>query len=581
MARRFKNKAPKVSNVKPMWMNDQVTTISRNESSRKMEMLKPNIWYSHSVNEANSSKLQNQAKGLLKEMVILTQNLFLAAIPSIKANCNWNFKTGEGLSNTLKSFPIDMIERILASVKVFAFNVVSGHTIYSVTVNSVVNTMNDGYARISIIQFSAQEQFVRYGQLRCNLIRDPNYSSSTNIRMKLAHDIDILIDCSKGKSSFEHMATDAIEYQDLFVELIKAFRDNIMKSFSGSKLSLPANVDYTDLFSVIISQSPHGYVNDNVIKYLKDRVKNADTTNDPNPTLFDLIDRPMEFDNIDCMHIPAIDDLISRLHLNIDDELFTDIPLLDFDDYESDWIINYCMTHDVYCNSNKDNTYNLKEYIVDEQRFGLNFRKNFWNPSRLNNDIQTTIFTYPIEDTNAIDFVVLHNAGDNRYTAYILHYNDITKFNPINVDSIYTFVIIDKEHGGKITFSDTNNLSTNNILDIIRFITSTMIVIHDHPELNRMIVEQRKMVEWRKLKPDDLTEPKFVIRRIIRTQAGVKRYIKENASKVESGLIHYTLEEWSRRAHIRKLKDGREILVKASKCHRHKPLSDIEIHLKL
>lgn len=577
MARRFKNKAPKVSNVKPMWMNNQASMPPRNESSRKMEMLKPNIWYSHSANEANSSKLQNQAKGLLKEMVILTQNLFLTDIPSIRANCNWNFKTGERFSNAFQSLqPFQMLYSIVASARAFAFNIISDHTIYNITINSVVNATNDNYARISIIQFSTQEQFVRYGQLRVNI-----HQYSSDIQIKLAHDIDILIDCSKGKSSFEHIATDAREYQDLFGELLKAFKDNFMRSFNGNKLSLPANVDYTDLFSVIISQSPHGYVNDNVIKYLKDRAKNADTTNDPCPTIFDIIDRPMEFDDIDCMHIPAIDDLISRLHLNIDDELFADIPLLDFNDHESDWIINYCMTHDVYCNSKQDNAYNLKEYIVDEQRFGLNFRKNFWNPSRLNNDIQTTVFTYPIEDTNAIDFVVLHNAGDNCYTAYILHYNDMTKFNPINVDSMYIFFIIDKEHGGKITFSDANKLSANIVLDIVRFITSTMIVIHDHPELNRIIVEQRKMVEWRKPKPDDLTEPKFVIRRIIRTQAGVKRYIKENASKVESGLIHYTLEEWSRRAHIRKLKDGREILVKASKCHRHKPLSDIEIHLKL
>lgn len=579
MARRFKNKAPKVSNVKPMWMNDQVTTISRNESSRKMEILKPNIWYSHSVNEANSSKLQNHTKGLLREMVILCHQLFLASIPSVKADCNWNFKTGEGFSNAITSFPTDLVGSILASAKVFAFNVISDHTIYSVTVKSI--NVNDGYCHVSIVQFSTQEQFVRYGQLRINISQDSIYSSTANVRIKLAHDTDILIDCSKGKSSFEHMATDPREYRNLFIELLTAFKDNFMRSFNGNKLSLPANVDYTDLFSVIISQSPHGYVNDNVIKYLKDRAKNADTTNDPWPTIFDIIDRPMEFDDINCSNIPAIDDLISRLHLNIDDELFADIPLLDFNDHESDWIINYCMTHDVYCNSKQDNAYNLKEYIVDEQRFGLNFRKNFWNPSRLNNDIQTTVFTYPIEDTNAIDFVVLHNAGDNCYTAYILHYNDMTKFNPINVDSMYIFFIIDKEHGGKITFSDANKLSANIVLDIVRFITSTMIVIHDHPELNRIIVEQRKMVEWRKHKPDDLTEPKFVIRRIIRTQAGVKRYIKENASKVESGLIHYTLEEWSRRAHIRKLKDGREILVKASKCHRHKPLSDIEIHLKL
>ena len=95
-----------------------------------------------------------------------------------------------------------------------------------------------------------------------------------------------------------------------------------------------------------------------------------------------------------------------------------------------------------------------------------------------------------------------------------------------------------------------------------------------------MITEKHERL-FNKPKPDNLTNPDFVIRRIIKTHSMARKYIKEKSSIESNKSVKYTLEEWGRRAHIRKLKDGREIYIKASQCHRHKPLSDIEIHLKL
>ena len=76
----------------------------------------------------------------------------------------------------------------------------------------------------------------------------------------------------------------------------------------------------------------------------------------------------------------------------------------------------------------------------------------------------------------------------------------------------------------------------------------------------------------------------FVIRRILKTSEGAKKYIKEKLDDVSiSRDIVYTLETWTRRGHWRRLPNSNEkIFIEETTCSRRLEIAkEKEIHLKL
>lgn len=564
MAKRKKHKTSKFSNQMLTRVNN---SLYQSEPSRTMHSLQQNIWYSLPQKLSANLITQSNAMKLAKELAVLTQLEFLGEAQSILV-ASYDFNNFNSVNPELSN----MIK--LLNHKEWRYNIQGKHCIYHISAN-----MTNDCQYVNIIQIHNNYDYARMGKLKM--------SKNDNI-LTLIDNIDIVFDCGNNSNSFNYMASNSTEYTKLFFELVSIIADPSIP-VAGVTMSIHGEENGNKLFSTIFNLCPHGYVNDNIIMYLQDNKfsptftdKYANGINIDLNSLINLIQVVDAIDIKDCIDMNVVTEILDHIHNFDDNELFSEIPLLDFSDREIDIIHRYANHNNVYCDlyNPKDNLYyDLKSYLT-EQRFGINFRKDIDDPNMKGRIIHTVIFTCPNYDTKQIDFFVLHNSNKGQYGLYIMHYENMEHFNPIHVDAVYYYIIIDKEHGGYITFK-RNLLETTDIpLIAIHLVTETMVIIHDHPETTAMITEKHERL-FNKPKPDNLTNPDFVIRRIIKTHSMAQKYIKEKSSIESNKSVKYTLEEWGRRAHIRKLKDGREIYIKASQCHRHKPLSDIEIHLKL
>lgn len=566
MKKHNNRKMPKVSNQKPIWMNHSLN--NNNELIRKNYSLQQNILYSLPCNVKIDEVVQTNAIKLAKELAILTQIEFLAESPIKVVNYDFNC---DNINDPMLSLYLLLIKSINFQDR--RYTIQGKHFMYHVSIVS----LNDNYF-INIIQINNECNYARMGRLML----------SDDKTFKLVDNMDIIVDCSDKMVSSKYMATNSTEYTKLFADL-ESYISNDKIPISGHVLNIDGIESANNLFGTIFSLCPHGYANDNVVMYLQDNNFSPDFINKYNQNknidfnkVADLLQTTNDETFINSTNMSMIKKIIDYLHDFDGKELFYEIPLLDFSDNEDAIIQKYAIDNGIYCNLQNpefNQYYNFQKYL-SEQRFGINFRKIIKDPGIKNNIVNTIVFTCPNYDTKQIDFYIIHNSDNGQYGLYAVHYENMENFNPIYIDAMYYYVIIDKEHGGYITF-DRDLLQTSDIpLLAIKYVTETMSFIYDHPETTAMITEKHNRL-FNKPKPDDLTNPDFVIRRIIRTRSMARKYIKENSSKESNKSVKYTLEEWGRRAHIRKLKDGREIYIKASQCHRHKPLSDIEIHLKL
>lgn len=109
-----------------------------------------------------------------------------------------------------------------------------------------------------------------------------------------------------------------------------------------------------------------------------------------------------------------------------------------------------------------------------------------------------------------------------------------------------------------------------------------LIVMRDRPQRTKVIkcTEKREVNPSNNKKHQKKVEKEFVIQRILKSTSDAKEYIHRMSSSSDRH-VEYTMEEWERRAHTRQLKSGKIIYIHETTCHRHKELSDKEVHIKL
>lgn len=277
-------------------------------------------------------------------------------------------------------------------------------------------------------------------------------------------------------------------------------------------------------------------------------------------------------------------DEIPALILNPLDE---SIPLLDLTDYEMRYITQYGDKLRVDPNDQDHyRTINLLDYLY-QPRYGATLR---WElPDAAGNRLYmctTSYHIFPAKDY--IRFYIVYHHSAEVVTYLQIDFDNIKHFDPVdslvNVgcdilqrDSTKLIETWDKLKECIPDFMQNFNLIIAIIMDLIY----THIVIHDRPQRTRMVrYTPRERSEGVKHYRED---PPFIVRRILKPIKEVKRLIQQSQQdNPELRNVEYTLEEWPRIGHWRRLPNSEEqIWIEPTICHRHLPLSDKEIHLKL
>ena len=273
-------------------------------------------------------------------------------------------------------------------------------------------------------------------------------------------------------------------------------------------------------------------------------------------------------------------------------------PVMDFNSREFNWIQRYCDNRDNYWKkitpdgkTDMEGTMDLS-LVLGKQPYGNRYRL----PMSDDITLVDPIGAFTTSGNELLIYFINSSAERNLVHVTQIIYNDIHEWNPAKFNRVCTTYMIDHRHGGKIpscnsAVSDLIGMNTFDIGDILKLVIyfiSILIVMHDRPNKTRHIIEEQtvpvkvtKMVPAKKGKKKQITimENRVVYRHILRTASGLKRYIKEHEQRTD---IRYTIEEWDRIGHWRTLKNGHQIWIEPTTCHRHKPIAkNVDIHIKL
>lgn len=125
------------------------------------------------------------------------------------------------------------------------------------------------------------------------------------------------------------------------------------------------------------------------------------------------------------------------------------------------------------------------------------------------------------------------------------------------------------------------NSNLVHLVGYLNYVMCVLIVLHDRPTKYVRIKQFADGSEPTKPKKRNSTspQPRKLVAHILKTKYQANKLMQSIAgTKMER---NYYVESWSRCAHTRRLKDGRTIDVRASECHRKKPLHRREVILKL
>lgn len=254
-------------------------------------------------------------------------------------------------------------------------------------------------------------------------------------------------------------------------------------------------------------------------------------------------------------------------------------PIIDLSLKDIDYINKYLLSLNLFdkcIDLNKHISFpygNMFRYIIDAD--GESYTINIVITKDDENDYMRITISYDVNDSIRIF----------SYVEYI----DIRNFNSEFVKANTSMLILNNKHL-YTCISDVENdipcifLEPYMISNISLTVIGLCIILNDQPSKMRMIKCTKHDTNNSVKKKDTKKNNKeFVITRILTTSKGVNRCIQKMKSTygdVDKG-YEYVLESWARKGYYRTDPNGKQVWVPPTICHRHLPLTEKEIHIKL
>lgn len=254
-------------------------------------------------------------------------------------------------------------------------------------------------------------------------------------------------------------------------------------------------------------------------------------------------------------------------------------PIIDLSLKDIDYINKYLLSLNLFdkcIDLNKHISFpygNMFRYIIDAD--GESYTINIVITKDDENDYMRITISYDVNDSIRIF----------SYVEYI----DIRNFNSEFVKANTSMLILNNKHL-YTCISDVENdipcifLEPYMISNISLTIIGLCIILNDQPSKMRMI-KCTKHDTNNSIKKNNgkKNNEEFIVTRILTTSKGVNRCIQKMKSTygdVDKG-YEYVLESWARKGYYRTDSNGKEVWIPPTICHRHLPLTEKEIHIKL
>ena len=270
---------------------------------------------------------------------------------------------------------------------------------------------------------------------------------------------------------------------------------------------------------------------------------------------------------------------------------FRDCPIVDLNSKEYDFIYKFCFDNGyIRYEDGKDITgFDITEFLK-HPRYGsiLKINPDFvsdtdWDYE--NNKLLTIGYEMDIDNdqlsmhiiyedetfvidevfnfTDLQNFTIKHGMYDYRIDVY-LHPNHLPR-TPNEVFEAAPTVLTDIEC----------------MIGLLYDIIMIYIVTYLRPKRTKMV----RITEHKpRLHPhsENIKDDDVIITHILKTTTDARNYIKTMREKTGCTVNReYVIEEWHRRGHFRRLKNGNTVYVSSSTCHRNQPLTGKEVHIKL
>ena len=271
----------------------------------------------------------------------------------------------------------------------------------------------------------------------------------------------------------------------------------------------------------------------------------------------------------------AVKEIESDIKINLNH--ITQYPLIDFNQKEMKFISRYVASNNLFDGDRPELKFNLIPYL-ESPRYGkiLRFHLSY----------KDIVFAYS-RDNDTLRLCLLEKINDSLWIEISFDYNNLGEFNIYDsLNQIDTILILTNHEYIPRSINSIESvllsLNYNEMLNFVQWILSCIIVIHDRPKRTKMIkiTEKREVPCSNKSKHNNQVKEEFVIRRILKSSDDAKEYVESHSGGTHRN-HEYTIEEWSRADHWRHLKNGKDIYIHETTCHRNLPLSQKEVHIKL
>lgn len=299
---------------------------------------------------------------------------------------------------------------------------------------------------------------------------------------------------------------------------------------------------------------------------------------------------PIDIRNWICNdRIPYTNDDLSRETLNtvnmLTNQNYNKFPLIDLNSREMKFIMEYLTTQE-YVSSDGNKVINLLPYLTN-----IPYSNTFRYPITCEDGtIVEIIGAFILDDvTNSLRMIIMQDIKMKDMIVFsTMDYKNIEEFNhTTSCVAANTTVLLKNFNIMPSSLSELENIIPKLFIDvgaidkIIYNLIATYVVLHDRPDRTRMIsctTHTAKGVS--KGKKEYKHQSDIVIARILKSTRDAKKYVaRMNAEG--NGIREYTLESWNRKGYYRRSRDGNSIWVPPTTCHRHLPLTEKEIHIKL
>lgn len=286
------------------------------------------------------------------------------------------------------------------------------------------------------------------------------------------------------------------------------------------------------------------------------------------------------------------------------DAIEDNIPIVDMDDEDDQFIWDYAYEHGLITSGRDDvpTTTGIDSYDMITYAMSNPYGDTFIMTFPINDEIEERFIIRLVVTENARDLDVylinIDRITDRIIPACVVRLFDAHKYHSIETQPLYI-------NEGNIQYKPAgldNDLrayldavcplfkSDHRIGSIVTYILTLYKLMNDRPEKLRMVRRiQRLSPDDRYFDPtmtaDEMEEDDgIVITRILKTARSAATYVREmNEYSTRRHLMYeYVLEHWPRRGHWRRLPHSeKKVWIPPTICHRHKALTDKEIHIQL